>query len=193
MTNLEVALSYLKKGLSVMPIWSPEAIKQNPRGFNAKLKAELTKNDETDSPLPKEEISQKVLNGFCKDPLLSYWKEYQKRLPTIKEVTEWFTQYPDANIAIITGRVSGIVVFDVDSEKGIEYAKAKGGFPKTVCAKTGRGFHYYLKHPGNDPIKNRVNHDLTIDIRADGGYVVAPPSIHGTGRQYQWVEGYFNI
>jgi replicative DNA helicase len=189
MTNLDVALSYLKKGFSVMPIWSPEAIKQNPGGFNEKLDAELKKNDETNSPLPEEEISQRVLRDFCKAPLLPHWKVYQKRLPSPEEVTEWFTQYPKANIAIITGKVSGVVVFDVDAAKGIEYGEKNGGFPVTARVKTGKGYHYYMKHPGDDPIKNRVNPDLTIDIRADGGYVVAPPSTHGSGRQYQWVEG----
>jgi replicative DNA helicase len=45
-----------------------------------------------------------------------------------------------------------------------------------------------MKHPGFE-IRNSVNKKLDIDIRADGGYVAAPPSIHGSGNQYQWVEG----
>jgi replicative DNA helicase len=189
MSNLEIALSYLKKGISVMPIWSPEMVKSNPERFNKKLRAELKENSESENPLSEEEVSKKVFEGFCKVPFLDTWKEYQKRLPTVQEVMDWFTNDPTANIAIITGRVSGIVVFDVDSQEGIDYAETQGGFPTTVRVKTGKGFHYYMKHPGTGHIKNRVNHDLTIDIRADGGYVVAPPSIHGSGTQYQWVEG----
>jgi hypothetical protein len=74
MSNLAISLSYLKKGLSVMPLWSPAAIKQSPGKFNDQLEAELVKYSRTDNPVPKE--------------------EYQKELPTPEEVTQWFTQYP---------------------------------------------------------------------------------------------------
>ena len=46
-----------------------------------------------------------------------------------------------------------------------------------------------MRHPGFE-IRNSVNKKLDIDIRADGGFAVAPPSIHGSGRQYKWEQGF---
>ena len=93
-----------------------------------------------------------------------------------------------ANIGIITGAVSNLVVFDLDSESAVQYADELGGFPNTVNVKTGKGYHVYMKYPGFE-IRNDVNSKLKLDIRADGGQVAAPPSIHGSGHQYKWVEG----
>jgi KaiC/GvpD/RAD55 family RecA-like ATPase len=132
---------------------------------------------------PEKEMIEK-----CKRPLIS-WKDYQTRLPTEEEVCQWFDQYPDANIGIVTGKISNLVVFDLDSTDAVEYAEAEGGFPDTPKVKTGKGYHVYMRHPGFE-IRNSVNKKLDIDIRADGGYAVAPPSIHGSGRQYQWEQGF---
>ena len=159
-----------------------------PKSFREELRREIEKNKQSENPLPENDIIQKVLTNHCKKPCISGWKEYQKRLPTREEVTRWFTINPLANIAIITGAVSNLVVFDLDSESAVQYAEEQGGFPDTVKVKTGRGYHLYLKHPGFD-VRNQVKEKLKIDIRADGGYVVAPPSIHGSGHQYEWVEG----
>jgi len=189
MSNVEIALSYLKKGISVMPLWSPEMVKRNPRNaFVQRLEAKVKENLESNNPVPQEEIHRKVSIDECKTPVLFNWKEYQERLPTVEEVAKWFTENPLANIAIITGKVSNLVVFDLDSKEAEKYANEKGGFPTTVRVKTGKGYHVYMKHPGID-IHNRINKSLKIDIKADGGYVVAPPSFHGSGVQYQWEEG----
>jgi hypothetical protein len=117
------------------------------------------------------------------------WTEYQKRLPTEEEVRNWFTLNPHANVGIITGKISNLVVFDLDSPEAQEYADGEGGFPETPKVKTGKGSHVYMRHPGFT-VKNNVNQKLTIDIRGDGGYVVAPPSVHGSGRRYIWEKGY---
>jgi hypothetical protein len=69
-------------------------------------------------------------------------------LPTEQEVTDWFDRWPNANIAIITGKISNLVVFDLDSEHAVQYAEDEGGFPDTLKVKTGKGYHYYMKHPG---------------------------------------------
>ncbi|MBM3282771.1 hypothetical protein FJY90_00825 [Candidatus Gottesmanbacteria bacterium] len=189
MDNLEIALSYLKKGIAVMPLWSPEMVKINPReAFVQKVNEKQKENAKSDHPFPEEEIFKKLLIDECKTPLLFNWKEYQERFPTIEEVTRWFTENPLANIAIITGKVSNLVVFDLDSKEAEVYADQKGGFPNTVRARTGKGYHVYVKHPGIDT-HNRMNRALKIDIKANGGYVVAPPSFHGSGAQYKWEEG----
>jgi len=188
MGTVEIALSYLKRGYSVMPVWSPDMVKRRqPAAFRKRLAEAKAKNSASDNPLPEQDIVRKELIKQCKEPVLA-WKEYQNRLPTEEEVTQWFTNDPDANIGIITGKVSNLVVFDLDSEGASQYAEEQGGFPLTVMAKTGKGNHAYMRHPGFI-IKNSVNKKLDIDIRADGGYVVAPPSLHGSGHHYQWEEG----
>ncbi len=162
MTTKEIALQYLSKGLSVIPLISPS--------------------------MASKKLSEKEFIRRCKTPPMP-WKEYQMRLPTEEEVSAWFEKWPDANIGIVTGKVSGIVVFDLDSDHAVEYAENEGGFPETAKVKTGKGYHVYAKHPGFE-IRNDVRKELDLDIRADGGYVVAPPSFHGSGRQYEWEEGY---
>ena len=102
MSNKEIALSYLKQGLSVIPVTSPQMISPD---------------------TPEKEMIEK-----CKRPLIS-WKDYQTRLPTEKEICQWFDQHPDANIGIVTGKISNLVVFDLDSTDAIEYAEAEAVFP----------------------------------------------------------------
>jgi hypothetical protein len=160
MATKQIALQYLGKGLSIIPLKSPSMVSHN-----------LS---------PKEFIRQ------CKVPLVG-WKEFQNRLPTEQEVSIWFNKWPDANIGIITGKISGLVVFDLDSEHAVQYAEDEGGFPDTPKVKTGKGYHHYLRYPGFE-VRNDVRKELDIDIRADGGYVVAPPSFHGSGRQYEWED-----
>ena len=190
MTKLDIALSYLEKGLSIIPLYSPEMLKARPpSNFRKELQREIQKNEEAGNPLSKETVIEYVLTRWCKRPCIFGWKQYQSRLPTKEEVTQWFTDNPTANIAIITGTISGIVVFDLDSQHAIEYAEEQGGFPDTVKVKTRKGCHVYMKHPGTS-IRNTVNKNLDIDIRADGGYVAAPPSQHGSGHRYEWVEGF---
>jgi putative DNA primase/helicase len=128
---------------------------------------------------------------FCdrgsKKPLNKSWQHLQKTQPTEVEIRAWDQAWPGANVAIITGAVSGLVVLDVDGPEGIETIKQKH-LPPTPCASTGNGFHYYFKHPGFE-IRNFVRKAPGLDLRGDGGYVVCPPSIHASGRQYEWCPG----
>jgi hypothetical protein len=121
--------------------------------------------------------------GSDKKPLIK-WERFQTELAGEEEIRSWFLLFPNANIGIVTGSISGIVVVDVE----------KGGrtddLPPTVISKSGGGgFHYYYKHPGV-PVKNGVRigkkEDLR-DIRGDSGYIVAPPSRHKSGNSYEWI------
>ena len=188
MTRKEIALKYVKQRLSVIPLFSPEMIQKNPpKRYAEALTKRLEENTKLTNPLPEAQIIQEAFIRQCKTPIIP-WTPFQTRLPTEQEICEWFDQNPDANIGIVTGRISNLVVFDLDSEDAVDYGNAKGGFPDTPKVKTGKGYHLYLRHPGFE-VRNRVNQDLKIDIRADGGYVAAPPSVHGSGRTYEWVEG----
>ncbi|MGE5154832.1 MAG: bifunctional DNA primase/polymerase [Bdellovibrio bacteriovorus] len=127
-----------------------------------------------------------------KRPLLR-WQVYQYRRAEVPEIAEWFRRWPQANIAIVTGIVSGLVVLDLDPRHGavasLERLGAEHGpLPDTVEASTGGGGrHLYFAHPG-DVTRNRVGLLPGIDLRGDGGYVVAPPSVHESGEVYRWVR-----
>lgn len=93
---------------------------------------------------------------------------------------------PNANIGIATGAVSGIVVLDFDEKAGglDTHYKLAARLPETlICRTGGGGLHLYFKHPGV-PIRNKAKLYPGMDVRGDGGYVVAPPST--TASLYEW-------
>jgi hypothetical protein len=97
---------------------------------------------------------------------------------------------PDANIGVATGIPSGVFILDVDgidAEAELRKLEAQhGALPATVEVITARGRHVYFKMP-NAAIRNSAGKlGPRLDIRATGGYVLAPPSVHPTGRRYEW-------
>ncbi len=125
-----------------------------------------------------------------KRPLIR-WQTFQYRRADVPEIAEWFRRWPNANIAIVTGIVSGLVVLDIDPGHGGEGSleqlqREHGPLPDTLEVRTGGGGqHLYFAHPG-EVTRNRVGLVPGIDLRGDGGYVVAPPSIHASGEPYRW-------
>jgi hypothetical protein len=121
----------------------------------------------------------------------------------VDEVVRWWQQFPQANIGLAPG-ASELVVFDLDSPAAEEVAGALGLLKvKTLTACTGRsefeGRHLYFKHPGGHIGNLRLGFQdgrVTqvsgrtpgLEVKADAGYVVAPPSIHPTGKQYAFVN-----
>jgi hypothetical protein len=95
----------------------------------------------------------------------------------------------------LTGAISGLVVVDIDPAHGggdslDELERRHGVLPDSVEALTGGGGrHIYFRHPGGT-VRNKVGLVRGIDIRGDGGLVVAPPSIHPSGRHYAWRTGH---
>jgi hypothetical protein len=106
-------------------------------------------------------------------------------------VVAWWHRWPSANIGVRTGSNSGLVIIDIDHRPGGDVAlvaleRAHGALPRTATVETGAGRHYWFAHPGGT-IRNSVSRlGPGIDVRADGGYVIAPPSSHITGRRYRW-------
>lgn len=105
-------------------------------------------------------------------------------------IRQWWSRWPGANVGIATGWVSGLVVVDVDPRNGgdnslLALERQHGKLPQTVEALTGGGGrHILFVHPGgrikNSPVAPGV------DLKADGGYIVAPPSLHASGKAYAW-------
>jgi len=116
------------------------------------------------------------------------WKEFQERLPTDEELVKWFGNGAKNNIGIVTGSLSNLAVIDLDSDQAVAFAREKK-LARTPTVKTGRGFHAYCQT--RNGVRNFQQRDdlPDIDLRADGGYVVAPPSIHKNGSAYEWVKG----
>jgi putative DNA primase/helicase len=108
------------------------------------------------------------------------------------QIRDWWTRSPEANIAIATGALSGVLVVDIDGEDGarllLDLAGRYGALPVTLQVKTCKGAHFYFALPdGCGRVPSSKGDGL--DIRADGGYAIAPPSIHPSGARYEWVEG----
>lgn len=101
-------------------------------------------------------------------------------------ISRWWDVWPDANIGIATGKESGLVVLDVDD--GGEDSLAGKPLPDTIEQITGSGGrHLIYSRPSDDfRYKTRTKILPGLDSRADGGYIVAPPSLHASGDRYDW-------
>jgi hypothetical protein len=95
---------------------------------------------------------------------------------------------PGGLLAIRTGTISGLAVVDIDPRNGGQLDREL--MPPTATVATGGGgWHLYYRHPGHRLLPELPGHP-GVDVKADGGYVVAPPSVHpATGRPYRWVGG----
>jgi len=118
------------------------------------------------------------------------WQDFQKRRATAEEIRAWWTKWPMANVGIVTGEISGIFVIDCDNEEA--YNKIQELLPDsfiTCIAKTPRGYHLYLIYPKGQNISNATSIIPGVDIRGEGGYIIAPPSVNVEGKVYTWLPG----
>lgn len=115
-------------------------------------------------------------------------------------IRSWWGRWPWANVGVATGARSGLVVVDVDPRSGgteslDRLQSLMGSLPATLSATTGSGgTHLYYRHPGGE-VRNTAGRlpGITealpgLDLRGDGGYVVAPPSGHASGAAYTWAD-----
>lgn len=106
-------------------------------------------------------------------------------------VTAWWCAEPNYNVAVATGKPSGLFVVDVDSLDAEavlrELEAAHGALPPTVEAITARGRHVYFRMPPAIDLRSSAGRlGGGLDVRANGGFVLTPPSIHPSGRRYCW-------
>ena len=109
---------------------------------------------------------------------------YKDATTSPNQINEWWNNHPDANIGLVTGEEANLVVVDVDVKdnargmKSLEELEDKcGQFDTLMAHSPSGGRHYYFKYPqGNHSIGCRINLRPGIDIRANGGYIIAPGS-----------------
>jgi hypothetical protein len=167
---VNAALQYLNIGAAVLPLWWIED------SSGCACGAALC-----DSP-GKHPIGRLVPHG------VKYASKDEAK------VRQWWAACPKANIGVATGRVSGIVVVDVDGPKGEAklnslLAKHEVTLEAEWCVNTGRkegGRHFYFAYPSDTNVPSHK--DDGLEIKSDGSYVVVPPSRHASGKIYEWVN-----
>ena len=160
---MRLALSYIQFGWAVLPL-------------HGLVNGNCTCGNPKCSSVAKHPKTRNGSKDASKDPM---------------QVCDWWARWPSANIGIATGKASNLVVVDIDPRHGGDKSwqewVARNPIPKTLSVATGgNGKHLYFSAPG-DKIKNRAGILPGVDIRGEGGYVVAPGSIHQSGNEYQWV------
>lgn len=122
-----------------------------------------------------------------KRPLIP-WEAYQKKRATEDEVRRWFARWPDMNIGIVTGSISGVVVVDIDTEEGRENIERviPPSLPFAVAKTPRGGRHLFFRCP-DKPISNNAGAIPGADFRGEGGYVLAAPSVSEKGVGYRWI------
>ena len=125
-----------------------------------------------------------------KRPYMTNWLQYQHVKATKEMAENWFTSLTGAGVGMVTGRISGVVVLDIESYCKIPIEELLRRYPTQMVSRTGSGgYHLFYLYPNDVPkIANRVGIFEGADIRADGGFIVLPPTRHPNGRQYEWVK-----
>lgn len=167
-THVEHAVRYVQAGMAVLPLHRPVLHERTYR---------CSCGRQSCSSPAKHPFGRLVPNGL------------RDASSDLKTVESWFHQSP-LNLGIATGAVSGIVVLDVDPRHdgdetlaGLE--REHGPLPDTWRFLTGGGGeHVLFRHPGATMPNSAGRIGAGIDVRGDGGYIVAPPSQHISGRPY---------
>lgn len=120
------------------------------------------------------------------------WKRHQRRRLPRAQVEQYWERWPNANIGIVTGAASGVVVLDLDGEEGVasleQVGLALADLPVTPVVRTGGGgYHYYFVYDDTAP-GTATGVLPNVDIRSDGGISILPPSVHIAGTEYSWVK-----
>jgi hypothetical protein len=107
-------------------------------------------------------------------------------------IAAWWTAHPRANVGVATGEASNLAVIDIDGAQGERSLaelsiEADELIPDTWMSVTGRGCHLWFRHDGAPTRNSAGKLGKGLDVRSDGGYVVAPPSVHPGGTVYTFV------
>lgn len=123
------------------------------------------------------------------------------------QIERWWGLWPDANIGVRTGRISNLLVLDVDNKNSVDIGggvlisegvdtlsklqEENGPLPGTLTQETGSGgTHYLFGYPDEADVeyRNRASFLPSLDVRGEGGYIIVPPSNHKSGNRYRWLN-----
>jgi KaiC/GvpD/RAD55 family RecA-like ATPase len=163
---MQHALKYASEGFAVFPVWEPISVGicSCPQGA-----AEFMPNGDKHS-IGKHPRTPNGLNAATTD---------------VETIKEWWTKWPNASVGIATGKKSGVSVVDLDGTVGIASGK-RLGLLSSVVALTGNGEQLFYADPNGLLGSSVKKLAAGVDTRGNGGYVVAPPSLHPNGKRYAW-------
>jgi hypothetical protein len=161
------ALAYVTLGYRVLPLHHPvptNAIQG--RGMLCSC------GDQSCGAAGKHPLTPHGLNDATSDPA---------------QLAQWWRRWPQANIGLVTGEVADVL--DIDGSAGRaaihRYIADHDLRLDGPVVQTGSGWHLYLTPTGSSNRAGLLEH---VDWRGRGGYVVAPPSRHASGRRYRWLR-----
>lgn len=166
---LEAALMYLAHGWSVIPLCPPDHVgvgKEHGRSCKSRGKA----------------------------PLMA-WAEFQTRIADEAEIREWWRHWPNANVGVVLGTISGMIGLDIDGPAGEAALASLSGnnLPETLEFVTPGGGRRLLYLCSDEtkirPFQLSGGDKQEVRLLGDGSQTVAPPSRHNTGGYYQWIKG----
>lgn len=125
-----------------------------------------------------------------KRPYMTNWLQYTKTRAPIPMVEGWFNNLAGAGVGAVTGRISNMVVLDVEKDCPYTIEELLKKYPTQMVAKSGGGgYHLFYQYPTSQArVSNRVRIFEKADLRADGGFIVLPPTMHPSGNRYQWIK-----
>jgi biotin operon repressor len=145
-----------------------------------------------------EQAVEYVENGWSvlpvrpdeKRPYMTNWLQYTKTRASRDNVENWFRTLTGAGVGAVTGRISNIIVLDVEHDCPIPIEELLKRYPTQMISKSGSGgYHLFFQYPQNvNKVSNRVRIFEGADLRADGGFIVLPPTRHPNGNKYEWVK-----
>jgi len=191
--TLTASLEYARRGWPVVPLHSPTGNFDQPCSCRRATCLQVGKHPchkNTCKDQGKHQCHQTICESVGKHPRLMEWEK--KATADEATVREWLKMWPASNVGIATGPDFGWVL-DVDPRhSGLETLAAleakHGKLPETLTGDTGGdGVHYVFEYPDFE-IKNLTKGEIGpgLDVKAAGGQIVAPPSLHSSGKRYRW-------
>ena len=125
-----------------------------------------------------------------KRPYMTNWLQYTKTRAPKATVDSWFTNLTGAGVGVVTGRISNMVVLDIEHDCPYPIEDLLKRYPTQMIARSGGGgYHLFYQYPTNQSrVSNRVRIFEGADLRADGGFIVLPPTMHPSGSRYEWIK-----